>query len=101
MFGGKEQKEILQYVGGPIFVYIVLLLILFIGIGNVFQGVFSPYRDTETVVINETTGQVQTRTTGGEGIRTIFHPRVLGAVIILVIAAIAVRQITEVTIKEK
>jgi len=89
MFAGKEQKEVLQYVGGPVFIYIILLLILFIGIGNVFQGVFSPYQQDP-----------EGKTTGSEAIRTIFHPRILGAIIILVISAVAVRQITDQVAKE-
>lgn len=85
MFVGKEQKEILNHLGGPTFIVIVSILLLVIGIGNVFQGVFSPYKD-------DPTGD---KTTGGETIKTIFHPRVLGAIVILVICAVAVRQITE------
>ena len=86
MFAGKKQEEILPHLGGPTFIVIVSILLLVIVIGNVFQGVFSPYK---------TDSSGQQTTTGGETIKTIFHPRVLGAIVILVISAIAVRQITE------
>src|SRR3989338_594017 len=85
IFTGKKQDEILPHLGGPTFIVIISILLLVIGIGNVFQGVFSPYK-------TDANGD---RTTGGETIKTIFHPRVLGAIVILVICAVAVRQITE------
>jgi len=84
MFAGKKHEDILAHIGGPTFIVIIAILLLVIGIGNVFQGVFSPYND-----------QPGGQTTGGETIRAIFHPRVLGAIVILVISAMAVRQITE------
>ncbi len=84
MFFGTKETELLSTIGGPIVVVIVALLMLLAAISAVFGPVFNPYQTDE-----------EGRTIQSETIRTLFHPRVLGAVFILLIAAFATRFIPE------
>ena len=79
------KKDIWPIIGGQTTVFIVAILILVIGISNVFGPVFSPYEP----------GGPTEQTIGGEAIRTVFHPRILGGIFIMIIAAFAVQKISE------
>lgn len=91
-YGGSDEvlkKEVWPVVGGQTTVFIVAILILVIGISQVFGPVFSPYEP----------GGPAERTIGGEAIRTIFHPRILGGIFIMVIAAFAIQKISDTSAK--
>ena len=88
MFWDVPQKDILQSLGGTTTIVIVGILILVLGISQVFSPVFSPYETTSGA-----------KTIAGEALKTVFHPRILGAVFILIIAAFAVQRISEVEAK--
>ncbi|MFA5176296.1 MAG: hypothetical protein WC413_03515 [Candidatus Nanoarchaeia archaeon] len=62
-------------------VMIIAFLILLIGLTQVFGDVFTPY---------QTVGNT-TKTIGSETLRTLFHPRTLGAIFLLIIASLTVR----------
>lgn len=63
-------------------VMIISFLLLLIGISQIYGEIFTPYG-----------GGNVTKSIAGETLRTIFHPRVLGALFILIITAIAVKLI--------
>lgn len=85
----EPEKQILSAMGGIQTIVVVGILILVIGISQVFGNVFSPYDPTGPAA----------KTIGGETLKTVFNPRVLGAVFILIIAAFAVQRISEVEVK--
>ena len=65
-------------------IYLLAIIIVLVGLSQVLGPVFSPFQEAE--------GE---RTIGKEILRTIFHPRLLGALFILVIAAFAVSSIAK------
>jgi len=81
---GVKQEDIWSKLGGHTTVVIICILILVLGVSNVF-GIFNPYE-----------GGAES-TPGGEIVRAIFSPQVLGALAILIIAAFAIQRITDVT----
>ncbi len=85
MFWDEKPEKIWSTLGGVNTIVIIGILILVIGISQVFGPVFSPY----------TPGGPTEKTIGGETLRTIFHPRVLGAIFILIIAAFSIQKISE------
>lgn len=91
MFYGVEQPKVLDALGGVNTIVIIGILILVLGISQVFGPVFDPYAP----------GGPTEKTIGGETIKTLFHPRVLGAIFILIIAAFAIQRITEFSGGEK
>ncbi len=87
MFLGKQTQDIWSAIGGHYMVIIISILIVVIAISVVFEPVFTPFRDS-----NGEGG----KTIGGEVLRTLFHPRILGAIFILIIASFAIRNISQV-----
>ena len=87
--GGFTELEVWRNLGGTTTVVIIGVLILVLGISQVFGPVFNPYA----------AGGPAEKTIGGDTIRTLFHPRVLGAVFILIIAAFSIQRISESEIK--
>ena len=84
MFLGSKPDDLWKEIGGKGTIVIVSILLLAIAIGQAFGPIFSPYGD------------------GGDGqsirsetIRTIFHPRVLGAMFIIVVAAYATKYLSK------
>ncbi len=85
----SPETQILSAMGGVQTIVVIGILILVIGISQVFGNVFSPYDPTGPA----------SQTIGGETLKTVFNPRVLGAIFILIIAAFAVQRISEVEAK--
>ena len=81
---GVQKEEVWSMIGGKNTVVIAGILILAVGVSQVFQGTFDPYSSTDGG-----------RTIGGETIRAIFNPRILGAIFIIVVAAFAVGKISQ------
>ena len=84
LFFGMEHKDLMGTIGGPTVVVVVSLLMLLAAISAVFGPVFTPYQLDD-----------EGRTIQSETIRTVFHPRLLGAVFILLIAAFATKFVPE------
>jgi hypothetical protein len=64
-------------------VMVIAFLLLLIGITQVYSDIFTPYASSNV-----------TKTIGSETLRTLFHPRVLGAIFILIIASLSIRFIS-------
>ncbi|MBU0929500.1 MAG: hypothetical protein KJ623_00315 [Nanoarchaeota archaeon] len=65
-------------------VMVISFLLLLIGITQVYSSIFTPYADTNV-----------TKTIGSETLRTVFHPRVLGAIFILIISSLTIRFVAQ------
>jgi len=79
MFFGVEEKDIWPKIGGQVTIFIVMIVFLVIGITKVFGPVFDPYSVEGS----------------SEVLRTIFHPRVLGAFFILIVSSFLIRNISD------
>ncbi|MBT4334571.1 hypothetical protein HOD61_02020 [archaeon] len=79
MFFGFDEKEVWPMVGGRLTIFVVMMLFLIIGITKVFGPVFNPYSVEGT----------------SDVLRTIFHPRVLGAFFILLISFFLIKNISD------
>lgn len=82
LFLGIKQEAIWEKIN-PWTVLIIIFLLLLIGVVTVFDSIFTPYSD----------GGIG-KSIGGETLKTIFHPRVLGALFILIVSAIAIKLIS-------
>jgi hypothetical protein len=78
--GSRDQDSLMRAVGGAPVILIVAVIILMIGMTNVFGNVFFP---------NDEDGVESTT------LKTLFHPRVLGAFIILIIVSLLLRNLDE------
>ena len=87
-FGTKEE-QVWPLIGGQKPIVIILILLLIIAVSQVFSSVFNPQQGTDGSNAAWTTNIV----------KSIFHPRVLGAIFILIVAAISVQKISE-TVKK-
>ena len=85
MFWGAKEESVMNAVTKEAFwpIFIVVILFLVVVITVVFQDTQSPYDQSED----------KTRTS--EGFKTIFHPRILGAILILVIALFAISNVSK------
>jgi len=88
-FGIDKNKEIWDYIGGPTVVYIIVLVIVLIGLSQVFEAQLSPFVDANGTVISEG------KTVKSEVIQTITHPRLLGAIFILVTSGFAIKLLVD------
>lgn len=70
-------------------VIIIIIILLFIAISHVFGNVFSPYDETGD------------KTPESEGLKAVVHPRVLGAIFVLIVASFAVKFISSQLIMPK
>jgi len=91
MFWGVKEESVSRAVSKEVVWPIVIIGILFfvIVITIVFQDTQSPYDEEDE----------KTRTS--EGFNAVFHPRLLGAIVLLVIALFAIRSVSEGVIKIK
>ena len=83
-FLGVTKEKAWDAVGGHTVVFIIAIIIVLVGLSQVLGPVFSPFQD-----------QPGERTIGKEILRTLFHPRLLGALFILIISAFAVSLIAK------
>ena len=88
-FFGLKETHIWNLVGDTT-VFIIILIIVLVGITTVFEGTLSPYTTGPT-------GQVNPRS---ETLRTLTHPRLLGALFTLVVASSTITYLTK-KIEEK
>jgi len=83
MFFGLKEKEVWDQIG--IWTIIAIgLFILVIALSYTYADVLTPYA-----------GEAGEKTIQSETIRTIFHPRTLGGIFLLIIAALAAKFITD------
>lgn len=95
VFLGVSHGEISNAMKEPKVYWAVIgisLLVFFIALGQVFGDVLG---GKKTVVEDGKTRVIQGGTPVTEGIRAVVHPRVLGALFLLIIAAFAIRLISE------
>lgn len=82
MFLGVKAEEIFEKVGG-VYTFLIIMIILFIiAMTTTLGPIFTPY------------SEVGEQTIQSETIKTLFHPRTLGAIFILLVAVFAVSQIS-------
>ncbi len=94
-FFGVANKDIWELFGEPL-PFILILVIVIIGISVVFESSLSPYQAGANVTAAAVTGAgygaLNPRT---EMIRTITHPRLLGALFIMITAASTIHFLTK------
>lgn len=83
-FFGVDNKKIWDLFGETV-VFIIILIIVLVGITTVFEGTLSPYGD----------GTGDGANPRSETLRTLTHPRMLGALFTLVVAAATVTYLTK------
>ncbi len=93
-FFGLKEKDIWGYIGGPTLIFVIILIIVMVGLTTVFEPQISPYTDAQGNVITNGTGGQNVR---GAVITTLTHPRLLGAIFLLVIAALSVKVLIDKT----
>ena len=96
IFAGKLTGLISEVIPWIVFIFILILVIVVIGISVVFEASLSPYQvganATASAVSGAVSGSLNPRT---EMIRTITHPRILGALFIMVTAASTIHFLTK------
>lgn len=94
-FFGVQNKDIWALFGEPL-PFILILVIVVIGISVVFESSLSPYQPgangTAVTVSGAVPGALNPRT---EMIRTVTHPRLLGALFIMITAASTIHFLTK------
>ena len=96
-------EEFWSIILGEEVVFILVLLIVFIGITQVFESTVSPYAIHEDSTVQKTVdGETVIVTASGEetnpakeAMKTIVHPRILGALFMLIITAISVKFLSD------
>lgn len=92
---GIEDKEIWTNIGGQTLVYVIILLIVLIGLTQVFEPQISPYSDgQEPGTIAKDSG-LAGKNVKNEVITTLTHPRILGALFILLVSAFTVKLLVD------
>ena len=89
---------------GRVPIFIIILIIALVGISSVYEETVSPYAVNEKGEIVPTTGTdsvvpgdvSEEKTPSSEAIKTLVHPRVLGALFMLIIAAITIQIIGDI-----
>ena len=87
---GLEDKQVWDNIGGPVLVYVVILIIILIGLTTVFEAEVSPFTSTGEPVTDTGSG-LAGKNVKNEVITTLTHPRLLGALFILLVAAFTVK----------
>lgn len=98
IFFGVKNEDIWETIGGKTVVYVLILLIIVIGLSQVFESQISPYDSASSDQVSPTTsgtGAVQSSTVKGEIIKTLIHPRLLAAIFMLVVAAFTIKLIAD------
>ena len=94
-FFGIKERDIWDLFGEAT-VFIVILIIILVGITTVFEGTLSPYTGGPAVSGTGTDTTVNAATNPrSETLRTLTHPRLLGALFTLVVAAATVTYLTK------
>ncbi len=88
-FFGVEDKETWDTIGGKTVVYVVILIILLIGLTIVFEPEVSPFEDKNGTGVSSS--GLAGKSVKNEVLSTLTHPRLLGALFILLVAAFTIK----------
>ncbi len=97
LFGwlGIKNEVIWETIGSQTVVYVVILFILLIGLTVAFEPEVSPYDQSSNASLSvssqTTSAGLAGKNVKGEVFATLTHPRVLGALFILIVAAFTIR----------
>lgn len=87
-FFGVENEEIWGTIGGKTLYGVIIIILVFISLVMVFEPEVSPF--------GSSTGEAaQGQNVQSEVVRTLTHPRVLGAIFILIVASFSIRLIVD------
>jgi len=98
-FFGVPQERTWGLLGKPTIV-LLLTVIFVISLIIVYNDVLSPYSNVEQAqlengtIVNTTTGDLQKDPTS-ESLKALVHPRIMGAMFILIIAALTAKMLTD------
>ena len=97
-FFGIETKRTWDFLGRPALIGLIFLVFI-ISIVIAYEDVLSPYPTTEEVTLENGTVVIQeaepSQSPMGEGIKALVHPKIMGALVILIIAAITAKLLGE------
>ncbi len=94
-FFGLKNDEIWDSIFGKTWIFVLILIVILIGLSQAFESQISPYGQNDTVSSTTSSGAVQSGTVKGEVIKTLTHPRLLGALFILIVSAISIKLISD------
>ncbi len=89
-----EYAEIWDTIGGKTVIYVLILIVVLIGLVKSFEQDISPYTDKNGIVITPTSND-QNSNVKGAVISTLIHPRVLGALFILIVSGLSIKIILD------
>ena len=90
---GVEEKEIWPTIGGHTVIYVIILLVVFMGLIAAFKSEVSPFageRAADGTPISEEEA-AEGKNVQGEVLKTITHPRLLAALFILIVSAFTIK----------
>ena len=97
-FGISKNEEIWATIGGQTVVYVIILIIVLVGLIQAFEKQVSPYQSGTTASATTTTNAgIQPSNVKGAVISTLTHPRLLGALFILIVSALSIKVILDKT----
>lgn len=95
MFGffGVDNEDIWDTIGGKTPYFVIIVLIVFISLVALYEPEVSPFSQPSGGIIENHTPQGQN--VQSEVVRTLTHPRLLGALFILIVASFSIRLIVD------
>ena len=94
-FGITDDEKIWDTIGGKTPYFVLVVLIVFISVVALYEPEVSPYAQGEQPTTTGTPTVPQGSNVQGEVIRTLTHPRLLGALFILIVASFSIRLIVD------
>ena len=92
-FFGAKEEEIWGTIGGKSTIVVIIIIIVFIGLVMLFEPEVSPFGTLEdSQQADKSAGEENVQS---EVVKTLTHPRVLGALFILIVASFAIRLIID------
>jgi len=103
MFMGVKEDAMVKAVGSSTVIWTVIVIagiLLIVALVNVFGGVLSPYDeggavDSESTIVTDSSGGTSQRTRETESLSTLTNPKILGALFLLIIAALAIHTVSK------
>jgi len=103
MFMGVKEDTMTKAVGSGTVVWTVIIvagILLIVALVNVFGGVYSPYEeggtvDSEVITVTDSSGVTTQRTRESESLGALTNPKILGALFLLIIAALAIHLVSK------
>lgn len=97
-FIGWDFKSIQEHLGAGVIVWtiiIIFLIILFVSLSNIFGEKVAPYSSADSSSTISSTIEGAGGSLGSEVKDTLFNPKVLGVIFLLMVAVFAIRLISE------